>query len=118
MMPARNSSLCETTSASAGSSRSVGMKYCDQRIEEAFSLSGAIRATRGFVVRRLDAAFVWSYAFRAASFVCQIFLGERRAPNKNLKRRQACALQILRLCLVAFGDVTSALNHKLVSLKK
>src|ERR1041385_2270193 len=33
-MPARSKSLCETTSASAGSSRSVGMKYCDQRIEK------------------------------------------------------------------------------------
>src|ERR1700674_4662121 len=31
-MPARSKSLCETTSASAGSSRRVGTKYCDQRI--------------------------------------------------------------------------------------
>src|SRR5262249_24227755 len=32
MRPARSSSLWLTTSASAGSSRKVGMKYCDQRI--------------------------------------------------------------------------------------
>src|SRR4030095_13372942 len=39
MTPARKSSLCETTSASAGSSRRVGIKYRDQRIGLAFSLS-------------------------------------------------------------------------------
>src|ERR1041384_6054772 len=37
--PARNRSLCEMTSASAGSSRRVGMKYRDQRIDLAFSPS-------------------------------------------------------------------------------
>src|SRR6266851_5258289 len=31
-IPARSKSLCETTSASAGSSRRVGTKYWDQRI--------------------------------------------------------------------------------------
>src|SRR5215471_2062280 len=44
-MPARSSNLCDTTSASAGSSRSVGMKYCDQRIDQALWLSRALSAT-------------------------------------------------------------------------
>src|SRR5689334_6799842 len=38
MTPARSRSLCEMTSASAGSSRRVGMKNLDQRIDRAFSL--------------------------------------------------------------------------------
>src|SRR5689334_21042213 len=39
MRPARSSSLCEITSASAGSSRRVGIKNLDPRIDRAFSLS-------------------------------------------------------------------------------
>src|SRR5262245_42461542 len=41
--PARTSSLWLTTSASAGSSRKVGTKYCDQRIISGFrfQVSGA-----------------------------------------------------------------------------
>src|SRR6185503_5512204 len=46
-MPARNRSLCETTSASAGSSRSVGIKYCDQRIGEHFRLAKDLTQTTG-----------------------------------------------------------------------
>src|SRR6185436_9126831 len=44
MTPARKSSLCEITSASAGSSRRVGMKYRDHRIIPPFSPSEPLKA--------------------------------------------------------------------------
>src|SRR5439155_9219940 len=44
-IPARKSSLCETTSASAGSSRSVGTKYCDQRMVKHSRLAVRMNAT-------------------------------------------------------------------------
>src|ERR1044072_152414 len=57
MRPARSRSLCEMTSASAGSSRRVGIKNLDQRIDRAFSLSdcelGKFAGAEGLSYHRL-----------------------------------------------------------------
>src|SRR5438876_2247409 len=55
--PARNSSLCETTSASAGSSRRVGIKYCDQRIEKHFRLEVERTQPTSVLEYRLQSGF-------------------------------------------------------------
>src|SRR5437764_10039985 len=113
MMPARNSSLCETTSASAGSSRSVGIKYCDQRIDEAFSLSSGASATRGFGVRRLDAAFVCVRSpCVSKGKLPSLPVGASDTQPKIQSAVKPAHSKFVELCCLTFADVTSALNHK------
>ncbi|PYS24177.1 MAG: hypothetical protein DMF72_06520 [Acidobacteria bacterium] len=72
------------------------MKYCDQRIDKAFSPSGAVRATAGFGVRRQSAATPPLWRLLGHHYLVAI-----------QSAVEAGALQIVRLGRVAFADVTS-----------
>src|SRR5688572_27634269 len=52
--PARTISLCEIASASAGSSRSVGMKYPESRVKAPLSLSATQSLAAGTVARTVE----------------------------------------------------------------
>src|SRR5207237_3970917 len=107
MMPARSSSLCETTSASAGSSRSVGMKYCDQRIGKHFRPAGRSAQPQDLECGGLTPL---SLCQKPARKQGQVALPHVRASDTQHKIQSAAkvgALQIFAVCRVAIPDVPS-----------